>query len=1016
VISHSPLPAPGAGNIQFDSAAVDDTKSSDNAPLLVKPSSNSVTYRRQAVLLLQGEWPWRLPRAWLQSLARLGRIFFHYERWTMRAWQTALITALSYDVVRYIRFPQERFGNDLLSIVFGLAPNPETVSRHWGSDRPPEAMFWLAPGVLMGLALSSMLRTACYRPLSLQGLTPDNTPLAFYRAKELQAVFYRLSSGNGLFDGYALSLLHNLGETSRLSRFPLNYRAIALMASFAGRERNSETEEDREEAAQEAVAHLTFHLDARRPWLRRLYTRYHLWRQGLDSNDQVRGLLPYALGVWVLGQFAFGLFARYHYWRLLGDKLAHVLDYHDRKVACEASGKQFFYAVSQDKDVCGLCPDWDFVRLADSDSLQACVDGLLRQPLSPEDLAARLTRLQGHAGLTSVDLSGYAWAYEWSPEAFAKVLEVLQAIFQASSDAALQRLDVSNGLRQTGMVSPLTLQALAAFVEQTRPQALSIRDYRLGQTHWPQVIPAFVNHTRQLDVSMSDFGDAGVWHMTAMLPGSALTGFIARDSGLSDGSAWALNATWLNGTLVSLDVADNTLTDNGFALLASMFRQRPGVRLDVSGIQLSAQGAHRFWPVVRHIEQLIVRDCGLREAMVVSLGPWLVNSTLQVLDMAHNPLDDGAVWTLAPDVLAAKVREWRLAYTLLSSLGLGYLGERLPLAGYLRVLDVSGCAMGESAAPFFVGALTSSLHALWLDEVELTSAGLAHLTMALRRHRYTTLRELSLDNNALSSEAVAAFIDAVTEGLCCDYLSLSGNGLNDTVLAPMGRLLAKEYLQHLSLNANQLTSLAAFVPHGRLLQVLDVADNALTGAGLMAWAQASVAPMPYFDRLRADTLTRAQRRDFSTLSATGALRLWNVSGHPLDAQDVHTLYRVAGQANYTVDVTASEGEAVLPFYQRSSAGRALPLGEVLSPWWRLLPAWRAAPLGVRSDTSFGLFQTPLSASMAPVEPRSAPLSGLGPSVWCLLFLSLLWLLRGCRVGRTKEAFPPEVDVSLRHSR
>jgi hypothetical protein len=1014
VISHSPFPGPGTGNIQFDSAAgIDETKSSDNTLLLARPSSNSVTYRRQALLLLQGEWPWRLQRARLQSLARFGQIFFHYDRWTMRAWQTALVVALSYDVARYARFSQERFGNDFSSILFGFASNPETVSRHWGSDRPPEAMFWLAPGMLMGASLLSMLRAACYRPLPLNGLTPDDTPLAFHRAKELQAIFYHLSSGNGLFAGNALSLLRNLGETSRLSRFPLNYRAIALLASFAGRERNGETETVRARA----ITYLTSHLDAGRPWLRRIYTRYHLWQQGLDSNNQVRGLLPYAFGLWALSQFAFGLFARYHYWRLLGDKLAHVLDYYDRQATCEASGKQFFYAKSQDKDVCTLCPDWDFVRLADSDSLQACVDGLLRQPLLPGDLARQLTRLQGHAGLTSVDLSGYAWAYEWSPEAFAQVLEALQVIFQASSDAALQRLDVSNGLQRTGVVSPLALKALTTFIEQTHPRTLWMRDYWLGRTHWPQIIPSFVNHTTELDVSRSDFGDAGVLNLTAMLPGSALTGFIARDSGLSDGSAWALNATWIDCALVSLDMAGNVLTDKGFEILASMFSLRPGVRLDVSGMRLSAQGAYRFWPVVRYIEQLIMRDCALREALVIGLGPWLANSTLQVLDMAHNPLDDGAVWTLAPDVLAAKVREWRLAHTLLSPSGFEYLGGRLPLAGSLRVLDVSGCVMGESAAPFFVGVLKSSLHALWLDEIGLTSAGLSHLTAALRRHRYTTLRVLSLDGNEVSSGAVAAFIDAVTEGLCCDYLSLSANGLNDTVLAPMGRLLAKEYLQHLYLRSNQLTSLAAFVPYGRLLQVLDVADNVLTDAGIMSWAQASLTPIPYFDRLGEDTLTRAQRRDFSTLSATSALRLWNVSGHHrLGAQDIHTLCRVAEQANYTVDMMASLDETARSLCQRSSVGRASPLSGVLNPWRHLtwaLPAWREVSAGA-ADATFRLFQ----ASPAPSMSRSASLSGLGAPVWCVLFLSLLWLLRCCRMGRKqeRETFIPEADVSLRNSR
>jgi Leucine Rich repeat len=971
-----------SGRIQSDSTAR--TVSSDTTLLLAEPWSRGMAHRgrrRAGVLLLQGAWPWRLRPAWLEGFARFGGSFFHYERWPRRAWQLSLMGALIYDVVQYADYPQARFGNTLTNVLFGFGANPETVSRHWGSDRPPEALFWLAPGVLVSLSLLSVLRAACYRPLPRSALAPsDDKPLAFHQADALRAVSDGLFFGNGLSDEDALALINNLGQTSLASRFPLNYRAIAILASFAGRERDG-AQEDRAQATEQAMTHLTFHLDARRPWLRRVYTGYHLWRQGLDSNGSVDGVWPYAFGLWVLCQFAVGLFSRYHYWRLLGDKLTDVLDYHDRQAACEALDKQFFYAAWPDQAVCALCPDWDFVRLADSDGLQACVEGLLQQPLPPEDLARRLTRLQGHAGLTRVDLSGYAWAYAWSAGEFAQVLEALQALLKASPEARLQRLDVSNGLRQTGVVSPLTLQALATFIEQAKPRELRMRDYRLGPTRWPIVLPALVNHTAQLDVSMSDIGDAGVLNMTALLPGSALTGFIARDSGLSDSSAWALHDVWLDCVLTSLVVADNALTAEGLTTLAVMFGRRPGVRLDVSGMLLSAPGARRFWPVVRHVEQLIVRDCGLREAAVIGLGPWLVNSTLRVLDMAHNPLADGAIWALAPDVLAAKVREWRLAHTWLSSRGLAHLGERLPLAAYLRVLDVSGCALGDGSASFFAGALQSSLHTLRLNAVGLTPGGLAHLTDAFGRYRHTPLRALTLAGNAMDSFAAAAFIEAVGESACCHRLSLSGTGLNDTVLPAMGALLGKERLQILQLRENRLTSLSALVPHGRSLQVLDVADNALTGTGMMAWAQASLEAMAYFADLGEGTLTRAQRRDFSTLSATGALRLWDVSGHRLEDGAVRTLCRVAEQAGYAV---MTDGAGAAP---RGAAHSTLRL-------------FQTSPTGSKPAAA---------ASMS----RSTSLSGVGTPLWCALLLSLLWLLRCCGVGRTRAAFTPVADVSLR---
>jgi Leucine Rich repeat len=977
VIPRLSFPARAAsGRIQSISPAhTDAAGSSDTTPLLAEPSSRERTHRRrQAVLLLQGVWPWRLQLGWLEAFARFGGSFFHYERWPMRAWQTALMVALIDDMVRYADYPQARFGNTHTNVLFGFAPNPETVSRHWGSDRPPEALFWLAPGVLVSLLLLNVLRAACYH----------------------------LSSGAGFSDEDALSLIHNLGQTSLASRFPLNYRAIAILASFAGRERDG-AQENRAQATEQAMTHLTFHLDARRPWLRRVYTRYHLWRQGLEPNGSVDGVWPYAFGLWVLCQFAVGLFSRYHYGRLLGDKLTHVLDYVNRQAACEALDKQFFYAAWPDQEVCALCPDWDFVRLADSDGLQACVEGLLQQPLPPEDLARRLTRLQGHAGLMRVDLSGYGWAYAWSPGEFAQVLEALQALLNASPDG-LQRLDVSNRLRHQGLVAPAKLQALAVFIEQAKPREMGMRYYRLGQEGWANLIPAFVNNdTTYLDVSFTDFGDAGVLNMTTVLPGSALMQFTARDSRLSDGSARVLHRVWADSALASLDLAGNAFTSSGLAAFAAMFSQRPGTLLDVSGTRLSAQGARHFWPIVRHVEQLVVQDCGLSEAAVASLGPWLANSTLQALDMTHNPLRDAAVLDLTPHVMASMVRDWRLAYTLLSPLGFGELGAQLPLAVHLQALDVSGCAVDDDLATFFAGVVQSGLHTLSLDNVGLTNRGLAHFTEALRRYRHTTLRALTLNDNAVSSDATAVFIEAIGGSNCCHRLSLAGNGLNDTVLTAVGRLLAKERLQLLQMRENRLTDLAALVPHGRSLQVLDVADNDLTSVGVMAWVQASIEPMSYFARLGGDTLTRAQRRDFSQLEATGKLRFWDVSGNWLtDDEGIHGLCRVAEQANYAVNVSGNPSEVVPRACQRPSATRALPLGGVLGPGLLHLPWALASALRV-------LPQAP-SPRLFQAAPQRESLTGMSVYAGLVLVLSVLWVLRFCRLSRVRQASSPTPEV------
>ncbi|NKB46259.1 MAG: hypothetical protein GKR77_00525 [Legionellales bacterium] len=940
---------------------------------------------------------------WLQTLLQQEQTGLSH--WV---WQLSLSGALLHDWIEYERAPHARFGNTLGHLLSGWMSDPNAVGTHWGSDRPSERLFWAAPAALLLLAGISMVRTC---GLERRWCSSTDESLEYRRALDqfeqtVSSVLPYVQNADLVADGaYWLAprcstedrqrILDQVAITSKEGSFGLRHRAMGQLIVFLRHQliEGAATPEVANIQATNWVhqisMHVQFHRQSRRV-THRGWVRYQLWRQGLmiagdPLSYRTRTLRGVALGL----IFLWRQFVRYHYWRLLITKLWQAIAMIQQQQACEASHRQWFYVPLLDQDVCAICPDWLFVPLASMDDPQACLNGLFQQLLPPMELARRLARLRFHPNVSQLDLSHQPWAYGWQVEELSAVLDALELIWLQPQASPLQRLELSNTLGDSGVIELSRLQRLARFMDKLGPLDVRLRHYAWGAPAWEVLTPVWVNGTETLDVSFSDWGDAGLRHWLSgdFLP--VCQRLHAEHSQLTDASLHALSARWVNLMLIELRLGSNDLTAEGVLAWAGPLMERPLYTLDLSDVMLSRQVTRRLWPRLIPVKQLVLHGCGLTDRALLGLETVLPRAQWMALDVSDNPFTDEAIPRLAVGLVEGRLQQLNVSYTALSFVGLGRLGHLLPQMDTLTTLDVSGCFVEAGTDDFFAGVVHSRLRHLYLNTVRLNALGLQRWVWHWQQAVNTSLQTVSLTDNEFSSTAMGDWLLRAHNSSCCERLDLAHNELNDSILAPLSNVRSLSQLR-LTGNAISDLSLLAWEPNR---EALFVDHNRLQDEPVLSWIRSGLTPIAYFDRLGdpALTLTRAQRRDVANQRFLGALQTLDVSGAVLDTRTVTTLCRVSQVTG--IDLIMTDDMVC----QRSDAAMAS------APWLRLLRhlpqvtlqavgAWAGHVVhGPRPrEATVGFFAAHASPS------TTARFEGVSWLIGCVCLLSVWWLLRRCR--------------------
>ena len=274
-----------------------------------------------------------------------------------------------------------------------------------------------------------------------------------------------------------------------------------------------------------------------------------------------------------------------------------------------------------------------------------------------------------------------------------------------------------------------------------------------------------------------------------------------EDAAFGRGGYAALGAamnTWRSPSLKNLVIYANDFNDDGFlALLVGMAKCVRLEHLDLRGNDsitevglkaLSSSSLFRSKKFCLQTLDVSCMDIQDDEMKILAAGVASILS-LKSLNLSRNDISDAGLQALAAGLSNNKYLE-----TLnlsnngsFSAIGLRCFSNEIPMAMNLKELDLEGNAINDDGLQALAVGLRkhSTLAKLDLSSNAIGSEGLRALAAA----EITSLRWLSLANNAINDEALGVFVEGIENVVNLEALDLSDNNMITpsglAVLAPI---------------------------------------------------------------------------------------------------------------------------------------------------------------------------------------------------------------------------------------
>ncbi|XP_041637869.1 NLR family CARD domain-containing protein 3-like [Cheilinus undulatus] len=227
---------------------------------------------------------------------------------------------------------------------------------------------------------------------------------------------------------------------------------------------------------------------------------------------------------------------------------------------------------------------------------------------------------------------------------------------------------------------------------------------------------------------------------------------------------------------------------------------------DLKKYSASEEALLRLLPVVKVSNKALLSGCNLSARSCQALSSVLSSqsSSLRELDLSNNDLKDSGIEQLWCGLTYphSKLESLRLSGCNLSERSCRFLSSVLSSSS-LRVLDLSNNNLQDSGVELLCGRLRdphSSLETLRLSGCNLSKRGCGALSSVLS---YSSLRDLDLSNNDLQDSGVTLLSSGLESPHCrLDSLSLSGCLVSEEGCYSLASALNSSCLKELDLSFN----------------------------------------------------------------------------------------------------------------------------------------------------------------------------------------------------------------------
>lgn len=450
---------------------------------------------------------------------------------------------------------------------------------------------------------------------------------------------------------------------------------------------------------------------------------------------------------------------------------------------CENAEDVYEFMPEFSENICSMCGNLP-VYINDINSVQGCVSGLLAQPQTPEYILSSLNQLipfANNSNLNTIDLSQQTDWPNWNTTIFGQILDIFTRLTKQ-----LDNFDVSLSAPNTNFIDNGNLQKIAEFSHSVIINKINFKNLGAGQA----LTNSFLNNSHISNCTYFDFSANNITDPQYLT--------ICQN---------------LPPSLTTFKIANNNITDSGFAQAAQYIANSAIEYLDISYTAISNEISQSITTILNKGILKFLKFIG-NDLTGVDLAPfWLAttqNSSLSGIDFSGAQLIDNQIASLAPYANQTSIRNFIMRDNLFGNSGISIFissmrntSASLIDFSYSLLNDVGVAYIGQNL-PYI------PIKTLILDGIQITNIGLQQLANGLVD---SVVNSLSLQSNFLDDNSISILNNwTQTPDKLINMIDVSTNDISDIGGVILANMIINSTITEIKLNNNkQLTSVTGTV-------------------------------------------------------------------------------------------------------------------------------------------------------------------------------------------------------------
>jgi Ran GTPase-activating protein (RanGAP) involved in mRNA processing and transport len=864
-------------------------------------------------------------------------------------WPVEFTTLLSYDLICYFIFPENRFGTRAWEILAGIAANQQTLTTYLNGNFWWFCSLFFTP-IILGLGQTLRRRNwnniseeevdricesfSSHQKSFFRDFLCWSSPLLQERRRlaraEALTMWQRHDRTKKLVPAMLQLARSSEGAAKLLSLSSLTEFAAALdendLHHFASVGCDVDFLRDLREETLLVIsrnANLSANGGSR---ILSLYANYCLWSIG--SNRRNYSLDP-LFGV-------ASLYLIYTKLRLLMSILQFIyqkFDYFISKHNCQENRRFWTYVQQLAKHVCTICGDFKHINVNDIYEGQSCLNGILAQVKDTDEILRIIERVDNEL-ISEFNLSKQQWE-KWESTFLHEICEKISA----SHGNTLRTVDFSG----SGFANKMPLseeQALIIadfFANVTQVENINFSGRMIGDERAAQMLAQMrVQNLTSLNISGNNISKATVAVLAEQLPKALYLSVLdlSHNSlndesipylleifnhtniselflGYNNFSSFGLSQliSHLPLTLKKIDFSRLPVTQDNLCALGHYLQNANVTSLTLANSNIDGEEFNAFSSFLENntfLEILDVSNNQITAVGVEKLSSVLPNTSLLEINLSGNALGDRGVATVGLGLCNSKLQRLFLAATYVGDNGIIQFSYCVAHSN-LQCVSFAGNYISEFGLEFFANAtLGSSVTEANFASNVLADNGIIRLSYFLSNPNFS-MQSFDFSDNEITSIGMQYLTNALGHNSTITQLIMRNNLIDNLAFINFAQVLSNTRITTIDfsdcgLSDEAIENLAKNLP-ATFLQNVTLAGNEISSSGALTLAKQLISKIPHENDLGNSYISRDLKWALNASHPDTTLTHLDFSGNQIEISGARALCRVLPPARFTLKLT-----------------------------------------------------------------------------------------------------------------